>query len=363
MHVPSPRWQRRCATALTIALASVIVTPAADAQFGRKKDAKPFIVNGDGETPKLDDLFDAGGKGDSPKKIVIGSFTVEFATWHGAGAKDEDGAGKSVSQQLELFLKGVDSTHMQAITDSAYAAFVSAAGKAGFEVVSKDALLASAVYQAGKSAGKASGEKKEPANLRLVSYAPTGMVINGLGMAPGASDYVPKPSVLGGLGALKTVTSVIGDTRAAVNSMKALEGLPAELGGASVVQIRLALFFADLTAKRGKAFSNTLTASVGAQIGLFVDHMNTQFAVTSPNFKDTRTYDVKQSLFFDGAPFTEVEKDVNVAANVALAVVSGGRSRMSRRNVIADPAAYVSVANAGLGKTAELMFTAIKSLK
>jgi hypothetical protein len=364
MRAPS---RYRITPLLSLLAFTALAAPTADAQFGRRRGPEPFVVNAEGgERPKLDDVFDANGRADVPTKIVIGAFSLEFATKQGTSARDEDGAGRSANSSLELNLRGLDSTQMQAITDAAYDAFVAEARTAGFEVVTRQELLASPAYAAVRAAGKPSGEKKEGGAVHMYAWAPTGMSMNGIGLMPLEAQLAPKRSALGGLGALRQTMSAMGDTREAVQSARPMEALPAAFGGAAVVSVRLAVLFAETSTRRGGSPTG-LSASAGATLGLYVDDGNSLFNFRTAN-GNTRTFAVKQPLFFAGDAFASVANDDPTGSNVALAVVGGvlggnTSTRLSRRYVTINPTAYAQVVGSGLSRSAAVMFDAMKTVK
>jgi hypothetical protein len=323
------------------------------------------VLNTADTLPDTPALFAVNSQAPWPAKLVQASFTVEFSTEHSLSAKQSNGIGSSVTQNTELVLKGLEPAQMQAITDAAYAAFLQEAKNAGAEVVSKDQLLATDVYKAAMASGKPSGLLKESAGLKLASYAPTGMVINGLGLAPGATDYqAASGGAFGALSALAGVASVVGDISAATTSAKALEGLPAALGGAQVMSVRLSVYFAELKGEFGDRPSALLSAGTQSKLGLYIDPRNSLIALGGAD--KPRSVNLKATLLVSGEPFKAVEDDSPTGRNVGLAVLgmlAGGNTsnRTTRKNVVVDPAAYADLAGTALAETAPLVFAALKT--
>jgi hypothetical protein len=83
----------------------------------------------------------------SVDKVVIGSFTVGFATYKTASSKGIKGGGTGARNTLA----GVDSSTMQKITDEAYKSFVSDLKAKGYNVVDRSELLANSDFAATKS--------------------------------------------------------------------------------------------------------------------------------------------------------------------------------------------------------------------
>jgi hypothetical protein len=365
--VAAPVLRRLVSSRALVAAAVIACSPLAQAQLFGSKKPEPVVVNQAEALPSAGTLFTTNGSATVPKRLVLGSFAVEFSTAHAMKASQSSGLGQSANQTLEYHLVGMEPQHFQALADAAYNAFLEEARTAGFEVVGKDELVANPVYKAAVPAGKPSGMVKDGAGLKLNTFAPSGMVLNGIGIAPGISDYNPggATSMLGGLGAVVAVANVVGSTAEAISSISPMANIGESLGGARLVQMRLSLYFAELNGEFGKNAS-MLQAGVRGKVGLYVDPRNTQIHVMTEDGKSGRTYTLKQPLLIQGNPFTGSEDVSPTGSNMAVAAFSamlGGNtsSRTSRFNIKADPAQYNELAAQGLKRTASLVFGAMKA--
>jgi hypothetical protein len=361
------RTPHRLPLALAV-MACTLSAPAHAQLFGRKPDPKPPVVlNAPGAALDGTKLFKAmTGPVVSAKRLVLGSFTVEFATEHGGGARSDNGE-ISTTQIVEVYLKDIDKAQLQAATDAAYAAFLEAAAKAGYEVVSKEQLLASPLFVASLAAGKASGLAREAGALKTLSYAPSGMAINGIGLAPSMADYAAGASN-NPLSSLMAVANVAGSIGNALSSLKPLEGLGKSLGDANFLQVRLAVFFAEMKNEYGPRNSVMVSAKVGSKLGLYIDPRNTTFTLGTVDMGGWRQFQLSEALLVDGNPFTGSTDESPTGQNVALGVMNllagGKRSQKTNRYAIdVDSKVFGELATQALTSTAPLLLAALAADK
>ena len=114
------------------------------------------------------------------KRVFVPLFQVEFVNQSSASSSSYSiSSGNSSSVKVTYKLMGVDTASYIAIVDKLYADFVTELQAAGYDVVSKEELLATPQYQALKQRG----EKSNPIDLasrleggnRALVVAPTGM--------------------------------------------------------------------------------------------------------------------------------------------------------------------------------------------
>jgi hypothetical protein len=340
--------------------------PASAQLFGKKEEVKPAVLNVADANIDAKAVLVSSGAASVPKRVVIASFTVEFVTEVSRYAKS-GGLGGSVTQTTQFVLSGVDQSQLQAATDSAYDAFVAQAQAQGLEVVSKAELLATEAYKAALPLGKPSGLVKEQTGITLLAMAPTGMVVNGPGLAPLTEDYeAGANSAFGTLGAMAGVASTIGKVADVSSSIKPLEALPAALGGAQALSVRLLVYFVEMKAEFGSLASNYVQAGFDSKLGLYVHPGNSLVTLAKADNSGYRTLNFKQPLLIAGDAFQKVTDISPTGSNVAGAVFSAllgskSSSRTTRYEVAVQPKRFADLAADGLSRTAPLIYSVLKT--
>jgi hypothetical protein len=120
------------------------------------------------------------------KDVIIGAFRVGFITYNKVGHKTGGGmfGGSRGSAKAKSTLIGVDESTMQAITDAAYADFVSTLKANGYNVLDRDRLISTAEYK--KMSTAPSPYKTDIGSADVTYLAPKGMPIKSNGMSFGA---------------------------------------------------------------------------------------------------------------------------------------------------------------------------------
>jgi hypothetical protein len=359
--MPIGRCRRPQMPSLTRALGFALALTFVGGALAQASD--PPIINASAPADTAG-VIEAGGAALAMRKLVIGSFTVAFASHHTRSARQEGALGGSTTQTVEFNLEGLDAATMQRVADAAYASFIDAAKAQGYEVVGREELVAHPSFQAAAAAGKTSGLVREAPGLKSHFFAPSGMAINGIGLMPLGSDYAPgAASNLGALGALTSVAGVIGSTAEAVSSAKPLAAVSTAFGDATIVSVRLALFFAEQKGEFGSRAGAHTGVAVRSKLGLHVDAQNSMVTAWQPGEDKTRNFVFKKPLLVEGSPFRQVVEDSPTGQNVGLAILNaalGGRTsnKTTRFKVEIEPAKYGELATAALVGTGPVVFAA-----
>ena len=126
---------------LLVALAGCVPSAATNVVQASERSSGPF-----GLVTVADIKVDTGAAFKGLDKVAIGSFTMGFATFKIASAKEGKG-GTAARNTLE----GVDDATMQAVTDAAYKSFLASLQANGYTIVDRGELMANADFGGTKS--------------------------------------------------------------------------------------------------------------------------------------------------------------------------------------------------------------------
>ncbi len=263
----------------------------------------------------------------SNKKIMLASFTVEFATEHNLQVSKK-GFGSSNAITSTYYQKP-DTAMLQAATDAAYAAFIEGAKADGFEIVEQAEMLANPAFKAVQEQSRAQAAERTAPGVRTISYAASALPIVGAGsfflqseLATGDSD-IP---VLGQINMAKQVGSQINDGTIFNMSSEALKALASD-SGIPVVTVRLTAGFADLSMSNSSR-SDDMSVGTNSKFGLHFSKLNTNVMLHMPNEKARLVHNDK-AMTMPAKIVASMEDESPTKRNVTLGLVNmalGGKS-------------------------------------
>ena len=336
--------------------------------FGRTAGLAPLLLGPDSAPPPTR-AFELIGRTRLAQRVMLGSFTVEFVQQQLRLVPPSGvaiGVPDAAMQFADVRLAGLDDAALQAATDSVYTAWVDACRAAGVDVLPPQALLASAQWSAVADAGQRSGGVKASRGAVTRTFAPQGLVVNGIGMLP-ADAGLPLPSggvadaLQRGLGQVREVA----DLARAAFSGQALEPLAGALG-AQLLSVRLVVGIVEVRDELAGHPQLRATSDNRTRLGLHLDARNTQVVVSAPGgMDDARTLRLRLPMLMPGVVVQSVEAgqvEPTDASRMVTEALLGWRSatRTTRHTVQVDGPAYGRQAAASLTALAQPVFKALQ---
>lgn len=318
--------------ALLLAPATVFAIPAAEVP---KADVDDVLV---------DDAFD---KFEDAKKVAFAGFQVAFITRNKVTAVAEDWirGGSGSKATMEVLLGGVSYAQMQEIADEAYKVYVEKVKAAGLEVIPEETVKAAAAY---KTFEFSPGSASAPAlatmgNIHFVTVPASTLPLWYTNWDPYGKS--------------------VKDGNASKANLKATAALSKELGGALVLQPRIALDFSILTGSGKKKLTGR--SEVAAQNKIAVAPQGTQFYIFDDNLhfismKDAIGYECTIGEFVG---IEEANNQMMVEAFGNLGINIGAVDTKKTMVMKADPAAFKKEMLSVIGVLADLYQRGIKEAK
>ena len=345
---------------------SAAVLPAHAQFFGRTAGLAPLLL-GAGLPQPPSRAFELTGRTALSQRLVLGSFTVSVVQQHVRLVPAKGvavGIAATATQFADLQLAGLDNMALQAACDTVYAAWLDAGRSMGLDIVSPQAMLASAAWPNVRASGQSSGIEQSDRGIVIRNFAPQGLVVQGIGQVP-ADSGLPLPS--GGLA--DSLARVQGQAREvaalarAARSGQSLELLAKELG-AQLMSVRLVLGFVEV---KDELAGHPHLLSVGdssTRLGLYLDARNSQVVLSAPDNEDSRTVKLRLPFMLPEPALQGIESALPDAVDTSRAVVEAlarwrGAVRTTRHVVQADGPAYARQTAAALASLAPAMFKAL----
>jgi len=288
-------------------------------------------------------------------RVVIGGFTVGFATYKTDSAKAGGGltgngfGGKSTAKST---LEGIDAATMQSITDKAYADFVADLKKQGVEVVDRSTVF---------------NGSNDLASTKT-TQSPYEDSTGGLFGKKSLTTYVA-PSSFGGirtfLGDIPGTTGMFGG-----GSMNGAAAKFAESSGTKVISVVYILDFANADSY-GSYWSMSSNVTVGQGVTIVPNYSKLTLVGGQPG-----TFSMKQGSLVIGQPITSTHEFASVtdatsgasrATEIAANVVGvlGGVGTNAKRDFVfkARPADYNKAATESLSTANTKLAGTIGSLR
>lgn len=339
-----------------VALALLIAQSAAHAGFklGQLFEAKP--INLSAEPPPTAEKAvkcESMKKLKDVKKVVIGSFNVQFVTARKANAHAGGGTDKGAAYvHSDVTLKGLDDSTFQAITDAAYTNFVAQLTNLGLEVMPYSEYMALPEYEKMKSCFHTSPKEDKAlfSGMPTKIFAPAGMPV---------IFYGDEESVSG--------TAKMGSTLSmAGHAPQVLEPQIAKQTGVPIIRVFLLLDFCQIDSSGG-FFSSS--ASVKNKPLLMVGRESRASVVFGGGF--TGVQNVKLANYAYGTDnyvnaFNDVTTTGQVVGDAAANVIgilggTGDVHRTKSYEADADPVAYQTYSVKYLGDVTRLWIEAVKA--
>lgn len=328
-------------TALAFALGACGVTGSTQAIKPQEKTSGPFGMVRDADIKTETEKAFAG-----MNRVVVGSFKVAFIESKKEGTKAGRGVGGRASAGLTLV--GLTPEVQQRVTEAAYADFVAQMRAAGYEVVDRATLLQSPDFA--KADKQASPLKQEASffgsSTEMTYVAPRS--VGDLYFFMGETDKI------GGFGFS--------------NPTMAASGF-ADKNGVPVVSVIYTVDFAGADG-HGGAFSSTAALQVGQGISVAPGSGVTLVGGTGSAFNSKNGSVKLGQPVYSTETFGEVVmttsdamKAVEVASNIAGALLGAGTNQRRDFDVRADPAKYETISTAVLKDTNARLVARMGSLR
>lgn len=303
------------------------------------------------------------------KKVFIPLFQVEFINQSSASSSSYSigSGGGSSSVKVTYKLSGIDTASFVTLVDKLYADFVADLTADGYEVVGKEALVATPQYQALKSRGEATNPivlaSRLEGNNKALVVAPTGMGVVYFG------SFSPPPSTVKTLWKAFSGDLPEGPAAALSDSLQA-----------SAVLVQMVVGFASLKDDHVKGSGNS---SVSAEYRFTIAAAHSRIALVGDNGmmkngKNKNRWSLNAtsgSIAQLSKPVfgangwvigrrdvtstgTKVAEGIGNALSILAAASGGGSASQSKTKVYAldvDPVIYTDRARENLGFTQEML--------
>lgn len=335
----------------TFSLAACLGGPGASQGVVQRAEQKSGFMG----LQKSDDVKVTGAAAfKETKRVVVGGFSIGFATYKTDSAKAGGGlmgngfGGKSTARST---LTGVDAATMQSITDKAYAQFVADLKKNGYEVVDRQSLLADPDFA--KSTTLESPHEDSSGGLfgaksKTVYFAPSSFG----GLKPFLGDIAGET---GGFGKSNPTTAA---------------SVFAQKGDVKVVNVVYVLDFANADSYGG-SWRSSSAVSVGQGVTIVPDYSKLginggyggTFASTQGSLQIGQPITSAQEFATVEDSTTGADKASQTAANV-IGLIGGIGTNASRNYTFAARKAdYAKAASEALSEAGGKMVAQMKSLQ
>lgn len=301
------------------------------------------------------------------KRVFVPLFQVEFIKTSGASSQSYSvSSGNQSSVRVSYQLTGVDTASFVAIVNKLYADFVTELKNAGYDVVSKEELLATPQYQELITRGEKANpielaSRLEGGNSALV-VAPTGMgvvYLNGFAMAPsvtktlwqGITGSAPEAPVAQLADSLKAVPVFAQYVVGFVN----LSDTKVKGSGTSSVSAQYRFTIAAAHSKVAFVGEKGLMKSIKNKSRWTLTGMNASAQLSRPIFGSNGWVTGTRDITSTG---TKIIEGVGNTLSLLASAAAGGSTHRSKTTVYAldvDQAAYVERARDNLAYAQEML--------